>query len=104
MFYTPHLLYKRDARQYRDEFNRIKENYGRWILVGECRCDDNDGKVVRKANGDWYVYQYHIVCEAKDVALGDYLKVTDKFGNVRGEGKVINRRICNYLNYVNVYV
>lgn len=104
MYYAPHFLYKRDTAQYRDEFNRIKENLERWIPMGECRCDDNNNKHVKNENGDVYVYQYHIVCEAKGISLGDYVKVVDKNGNIRGKGKVANVSRCNYLNYVNVYV
>ena len=104
MFYAPHFLYKEDSVQRRDEFNRVQDNFSRWLLVGKCRCDDKGIGHPITVNGREYIPQYHIVCDKSKVQAGDKIRVLEQDGTVRAEGKVTVVNKCNYLNYMNLYV
>ncbi len=104
MYYAPHKLYKRIDNVVRNEYNEVISQSQEWKLLGDCRCDDNTTKHFETVNGKIYTPKYHIVCDKCHVSEGDYIKVLNADGVVRGSGKVYNSPKCNYLNYMDVYV
>ncbi len=104
MYYAPHKLYKRIDNVVRNEYNEVISQSQEWKLLGDCRCDDNTTEHFETENGKIYTPKYHIVCDKCHVSAGDYIKVLNADGAVRGSGKVYNSPKCNYLNYMDVYV
>ena len=104
MMYAPHILYKRATKAVRNKYNEIVSKADMWIEIGRCRCDDNTTQHFTTDNGGIYTPKYHIVCDKADVKAGDYIKVENPDGGIRGQGTVYNAPMCNYLNYMSIYV
>lgn len=131
MYYKPHLLQVRRHYTERDSYGRIVVDEDRWVDVCPCRCDDNNLKEFRNANGQSYIPKYHIVAEGyADVVGGDYIRViivdstenedanafafdlgSQRFGEsstisnlIRGEGTIYNIKHLNYLKYTDIWV
>lgn len=103
MIYSPHTLYVRRLTETRDEFNRASATE-EWEYVGVCRCDDNSDTVVSVENSKEYVPRYHVVTPRTTlVKNGDYVKMFDADGSVRGEGTADRVRVLNYLDYADFY-
>lgn len=104
MFYKPHKLYVKKEIVERDAYNRPIPSHECFHYVCDCRCDDNNIATITTEDGQVYRPNYHIVCEGHvKVGVGCEVRVMDG-DNVRGEGKVVNTKVLNYLNYSEVWV
>ena len=108
MYFAPHRLYKRTETEERDALNRIISKGEQWDFICECRCDDNTTQKFEGKDGRVYIPKYKIVCPRADIKEGDYVqcRIGDCCCNakVRGEGRVFNTSMCNYLDYMVAYV
>ncbi|MBQ0073616.1 MAG: hypothetical protein KBT34_05440 [Prevotella sp.] len=104
MIYAPHTLHVKRTEIKRDEYNRPVSSEDIWKEVCKCRCDDNNTQHFQTEEGRVYRPQYHIVCPRNiDVRPGEMIKVTN--GDVlRGEGKVYNVKVLNFLDYAEIWV
>ena len=51
------------------------------------------------------VYDYHVVIKGKHlIPIGTMVRVLDQDGNIRGEGEVLKPRMCNFLNYSEIWI
>lgn len=104
MHYSPHTLQVFRKNETRDEFNRVVSSNGQWVDVTACRCDDNSAKVVNPDNGLAFVPRYHIVANNNsEVRNGDTVRCLREDGSIRGEGRAINVRSLNKLDYMDLY-
>ncbi len=101
--YAPHLLSVRRMTETRDEYNRVSGVAEEWVVLGGCRCDDNDTTQMTDDTGKAFVPRYHIVSARYGVKAGDYVRCTLN-GEVRGEGEVRKVSRTNYLDYMSIYV
>lgn len=105
MMYAPHKLYKQQTIVARNDYGEIVSQDSEWVLMGDCRCDDNTTQHFETQNGEVYTPQYHIVCNRCSISEGDKVKVLTKDGGAyRGGGTVYNSPKCNYLDYMSIYV
>lgn len=104
MHYSPHILQVFRKQETRDQYNRVSASNGTWEDVARCRCDDNSAKVVNPDNGLAFIPRFHIVAENNAmVRNGDQVRCLTDEGTVRGEGRAINVRSLNKLNYMDLY-
>lgn len=104
MQYSPHTLQVYRRRETRDGLNRVSGSEGTWETVAACRCDDNSARVAVSGNGTVFVPRYHIVAENNaSVVNGDRVRCLRADGSVRGEGRAINVRSLNRLDYMDMY-
>ena len=104
MYYAPHKLLVKKSSETRDSLNRTVSVSGEWEEVGPCRCDDNSTQVVDNETGKAFIPHYHIVADkTTKISAGDRVRCLNQDGTIRGEGKVRNPRILNYLNYFDCY-
>lgn len=106
MLYAPHYIEVRREMVTRDALNRITESSDNWVRVCDCRCDDYTTEHVEDDNGRDYVPSYSIASDKTDaIKEGEEIRCIDKTtGGVRGEGRIVRIRRCNYLDYMTVYV
>ena len=103
MIYAPHNLSVRRITETRDEYNRASASET-WESVGVCRCDDNSDVIVSVENTREYIPKYHIVTPRTNlINNGDFVRVYNSDGTVRGEGKADRVRVLNYLDYTDFY-
>ena len=104
MHFSPHILQVFHKRETRDEYNRVSSSNGTWEDVAKCRCDDNSARVVNPDNGIAFVPRFHIVSENNAIVKnGDRVRCLRDDGTVRGEGRAINVRSLNKLDYMDLY-
>lgn len=88
-----------------DEKGNPVFNEGDYKKTGVCRCDDASINEMTDDNGHVYRPSYKIVTEKPiEISCGDYVRVLDKEGSLRGEGKVRNISKCNWYSYVVLWV
>ena len=104
MVYSPHTLQVLRKVETRDGLNRVSASGGTWETVAACRCDDNSARVADRGDGTVFVPKYHIVAENNSmVKNGDRVRCLREDGSVRGEGRAINVRSLNRLDYMDLY-
>lgn len=104
MYYAPHKLYKRVREVVRNSYNEVISKEDAWKFICDCRCDDNTTTHFKTESGSLYVPKYHIVCDIQNISEGDYIRVLNDDGTLRGQGEVYNDPKCNYLDYMSIYV
>lgn len=109
MYYAPHILFKKVKRAPEIGPNGhpvFKDSEG-WEEICRCRCDDNNGTKVQQPDGSFYLPNFHIVCDGRDIAVkaGDYVKAEWPDGTLRGEGEIkpMPKR-TNHYDYTEIYV
>ena len=104
MIYAPHILFVLRKTEKRDEYNRVSSIDEKWERVGLCRCDDNSTAMVSTLDSKEYVPRYHVVTSRTGmIKSGDMVRILNKDGELRGEGKADNVRTLNYLDYTDFY-
>lgn len=102
--YEPHILFVKRTSETRDEYNRVSNVSEHWERIGPCRCDDNTSRIISTENSKEYVPRYHIVTARTGmISNGDFVRVLNADGTLRGEGKADGVRVLNYLNYTDLY-
>lgn len=106
MQYAPHYIEVRREEVVRDNLNRITETSDSWERICDCRCDDNTTEHVEDKNGRDYVPSYSIAADKTDsLREGDEIRcIVKETGKIRGKGRIVRIRNCNYLDYMSVYV
>lgn len=102
MLYAPHTLYKKSKSDvtYDALGKPIVAKSEDWVMVGECRCDDDTTQELRSDNGQVYWSRYHVVYDKSDAVVeGDEIQCTNADGSVRGGGIVGRVKSTNYLGY-----
>lgn len=108
MYYAPHKLQKRTASERRsDEYGRpLSSSAEGWVDVCPCRCDESSTKEIILPDGKKYQPSFHIVCEGldPDFTNGDYIRCLRSDGSIKGEGKALNVKKLNFLEYAEAYI
>ena len=104
MQYAPHILFVKRKEETRDQYNRVVTSDEKWEKVCLCRCDDNATPIVSTVNSKEYIPRYHVVSQRTTaVKSGDFVRILNPDGTLRGEGKADNVRVLNFLDYTDFY-
>ena len=97
MIFAPHILQKKVVTGGSLVNGNPVTGTEEWVEIGDCRCDDNDARTQISVNGVLHDYNYHVVYEGEKLPIGTEIRCVDKVdGSIRGEGKVIKPKKCNY--------
>ena len=104
MNYAPHILQKKTRVEtiFDEDGNPIISG-GDWVVIGECRCDDNGQMKQIGINGQVFIFSYHVVYEGDNLTPGTEVRCLDG-KEVRGEGTVLKSTKCNRLNYAELWM
>lgn len=100
MLYAPHILYKKLVSEMQTDKGKPIPPKEEWVLIGQCRCDDDSTQELVSSNGKVYKSRYHVVLDKTDaIQSGDEIRCETASGKVRGEGVVGMVKSTNYLDY-----
>jgi len=95
--YKPHRLFVKTKQKQYDGNGNFEGETETEEFICACRCDDAGTRDAITVNGEQFFPSYHIVAE-KGVNNGDFVRVLNKDGSVRAEGKVIRTAYANYFD------
>lgn len=101
MILSPHTLELfEEGKLVEDEFGREVEQDGKWVVIGECRCVDNNTQKHISVNGKDYTYSYNIIHEGNKIEAGSLIRVKER----DVEGEVVASSKNNYFDYSQVWI
>lgn len=106
MYYKPHVAERKIAAIFDtdEDGNPIEVSAESWETIGGCKCYDRSADMTTTVNGALFDYKYRVVLDRCMISAGEYIRVKDKKGSIRGEGVVINPSINDCLNYTEVWL
>ncbi len=101
--YAPHRLYIKKVQKQFDDYGNFEGETETYEFVCNCRCDDAGVKDAISVRGEQFFPSYHIAME-KGVNNGDFVRILNADGSVRGEGKVVRTSYANYFNLYQAWI
>lgn len=101
MIFAPHTLELwTEGKIIINNLGDEEQEEGGWVVIGKCRCVDNDTHRHISVNGKDYTYSYNIIFEGERIDAGSRIRVKER--GVKGE--VVKASKCNYFNYSQVWL